>query len=127
MLPNVMFSKSRHFAHAVLLVIGFAFSPFSCAEESFPGTSKMERPKPTIRFLLTFDDGPSASDHANPTLSILEDLAHNSVQSGIKAVFFVQTRAADGGGTALGRKIMQREHNEGHLLGFHTATARHSN
>jgi len=52
-----------------------------------------------IRFLLTFDDGPSIQADDNPTLSILEQLAVNDVQPAIKAVFFVQTRNANGGGT----------------------------
>jgi peptidoglycan/xylan/chitin deacetylase (PgdA/CDA1 family) len=80
-----------------------------------------------IRFLLTFDDGPSASSFFNPTESILDDLANNPIQPGIKAVFFVQTRAHGAGGSELGRKIMQREHNEGHVLGFHTSTPGHTN
>lgn len=80
-----------------------------------------------IRFLLTFDDGPSTLADWNPTLSILDDLANNPLQPGIKAIFFVQTRATDGGGTPKGRDILQREEKEGHLLAFHTATPRHTN
>ena len=82
---------------------------------------------PPIRFLLTFDDGPSAREGWNPTSSILDDLAANPIQPGIKALFFVQTRAVNGGGTELGRRILRREQADGHLLGFHTATPRHSN
>ena len=80
-----------------------------------------------IRFLLSFDDGPAASGPNSPTLSILADLADNPLQPGIKALFFLQTRAARAGGSALGRQIMQREADAGHVLGFHTATAGHSN
>jgi peptidoglycan/xylan/chitin deacetylase (PgdA/CDA1 family) len=115
---------------ALLAVIGFVLLLSGCASESTPAESKIvpaSRAWPTIRFLLTFDDGPSAFEYLNSTLSILDSLANNDVQSGIKAVFFVQTRAANSGGAALGRKILQREKDEGHLLGFHTATARHSN
>ena len=72
------------------------------------------------RFLITFDDGP----HANTAL-ILEQLAHNSLQQGIKALFFVQTRNAEGGRSRLGRFLLQREHAEGHVLGLHTGTAGH--
>src|SRR3989338_1094552 len=80
-----------------------------------------------IRFLLTFDDGPSASLVANPTRSILDDLAHNPVQPGIKALFFVQTRAAGSGGSPQGQALLRRQQRDGHLLGFHTATAGHAN
>jgi peptidoglycan/xylan/chitin deacetylase (PgdA/CDA1 family) len=85
------------------------------------------KPQPTIRFLLTFDDGPSASEIENSTVSILDDLANNPIQPGIKAIFFVQTRATGGGGTKLGQQILRRETSEGHVLGFHTATDGHSN
>lgn len=80
-----------------------------------------------IRFLLTFDDGPSAAQYNNSTEQVLEVLANNRVQNGIKAIFFIQTRAAHGGGTARGRGLMHREWDEGHLLEFHTATPHHSN
>jgi peptidoglycan/xylan/chitin deacetylase (PgdA/CDA1 family) len=90
------------------------------------------RPEPLpatapIRFLLSFDDGPSASLEDNPTRSILDDLANNPVQPGIKALFFVQTRALDGGGSEQGHALLRREQREGHLLGFHTATPGHAN
>jgi peptidoglycan/xylan/chitin deacetylase (PgdA/CDA1 family) len=92
-----------------------------------PQTAQRLNAQPPIRFLLTFDDGPSASGFYNPTVSVLDDLARNPVQSGIKAVFFVQTRATRAGGSELGRKIMHRENDEGHVLGFHTATPGHTN
>jgi len=79
-----------------------------------------------IRLLLTFDDGPSAREGENPTVQILESLAHNAIQPGIKALFFVQTGAVNGGATPLGRTLMHRELDEGHLLGFHTATPGHT-
>lgn len=56
------------------------------------------------RFLVTFDDGP----HAN-TASILEQLDTNPVQRGIKAMFFVETRNAEGGRSQLGRSLLRRE------------------
>ena len=80
-----------------------------------------------IRFVLTFDDGPSVALYNNPTEQVLDVLAHNAVQDGIKAIFFIQTRAANGGGTERGKALLQREWNEGHLLEFHTATAHHAN
>ncbi|HEY8877869.1 MAG TPA: polysaccharide deacetylase family protein, partial [Roseateles sp.] len=82
---------------------------------------------PPLRFLLTFDDGPSIRSAPNPTEQVLGTLARNPVQPGIKAIFFVQTRAANGGGTPEGRALMQRELALGHVLGFHTATPGHSN
>lgn len=82
-------------------------------------------PVTPIRFLLTFDDGPSARARANPTVKILDTLAKNRVQPGITAIFFVQTRATGAGGSVFGRTVMRRQHREGHVLGFHTATANH--
>ena len=80
-----------------------------------------------VRFLLTFDDGPSASSFWNPSAKVLDSLKDNPVQAGIKAVFFVQTRAPRAGNSEIGRDIMRREFEEGHVLGFHTATHWHTN
>ena len=80
-----------------------------------------------VRFLLTFDDGPSASSFWNPSAKVLDSLKDNPVQAGIKAVFFVQTRAPRAGNSEIGRDIMRREFQEGHVLGFHTATHWHTN
>ena len=110
------------FAMAVGL-LGCIASPI----EMTPQTEQRLRAQAPIRFLLTFDDGPSASSLWNPTVTVLESLASNPLQPDIKAVFFVQTRASRAGGSELGRQIMRREHAEGHILGFHTATPGHSN
>lgn len=80
-----------------------------------------------IRFLLSFDDGPSGSLGVNPTRQILDALADNPVQPGIKALFFIQTRAPYAGGSAQGQALLRRQQKDGHLLGFHTATPRHAN
>lgn len=80
-----------------------------------------------LRFLVTFDDGPSALRFNNTTEQVLEVLASNNVEPGIKAIFFTQTRASNAGASVIGRQLMQREFEEGHLLAFHTATAHHSN
>lgn len=77
-----------------------------------------------VRFLITFDDGPSGALENNSSALILDTLAQNRWQNGIKAIFFVQTRHRNGGGTAYGRELMQRMLNEGHLLGLHTASER---
>jgi len=114
----------------VLSAFAIAAGLFGCISqpiEMTPQTAQRLQSQPPIRFLLTFDDGPSASGFYNPTVSVLDDLAHNPVQSGIKAVFFVQTRATGAGGSERGREIMHREHDEGHVLGFHTATPGHTN
>lgn len=75
-----------------------------------------------VRFLLSFDDGPSGSVDNNTTAHILDTLAHNRWQNGIKAIFFVQTRHHAGGGTPIGQQLMQRIDREGHLLALHTAS-----
>ena len=95
--------------------------------ELTPQTEQHLRVQAPIRFLLTFDDGPSASLFWNPSMQVLDALARNPVQPGIKAVFFLQTRAPRAGGSEIGRSIMYREHSQGHVLGFHTATHWHTN
>ncbi|HSS46039.1 MAG TPA: polysaccharide deacetylase family protein [Burkholderiales bacterium] len=74
-----------------------------------------------MRFLITFDDGPSIRTDYNPTLAILEQLARNDVQNGIKGIFFVQTRNRNGGGTEAGKDIMRFTYAQGHVLGLHSA------
>ncbi|VVM95935.1 hypothetical protein PS645_03036 [Pseudomonas fluorescens] len=110
------------FALAISL-IGCIAAPIALT----PQTEQRLRGQAPIRFLLTFDDGPSASDWWNPTATVLDSLARNALQSDIKAVFFVQTRASRAGGSELGRQLMRREHAEEHILGLHTATSGHSN
>ena len=99
---------------------------FLCLAAPFAQADTPPAPPP-IRFLLSFDDGPSAAIDDNPTAQILDMLAKNEAQSGIKAIFFTQTGAWNGGASATGRQLLLREHEEGHLLAFHTATPRHSN
>ncbi|KIH84776.1 polysaccharide deacetylase family protein [Pseudomonas batumici] len=115
---------------ALLSAVVIAVSLAGCIGPPMPLTAQTEqalRSQPPIRFLLTFDDGPSASSFWNPTASVLDDLARNPIQPGIKAVFFVQTRAPRAGNSDIGRALMRREHAEGHILGFHTATPWHTN
>jgi peptidoglycan/xylan/chitin deacetylase (PgdA/CDA1 family) len=76
-----------------------------------------------VRFLLSFDDGPSGSLDDNTTARVLDTLAHNRWQNGIKAIFFVQTRHPAGGGTPIGQQLMRRIFREGHLLALHTASS----
>ena len=84
-------------------------------------------PQPVpVRLLLSFDDGPSAREGDNPTVQILDSLARNTIQPGIKALFFIQSGATNGGATPLGRELIRRTLREGHVLGFHTATPGHT-
>lgn len=103
------------------LVAGLAL----CALAGCADLPSLAPPAAPIRFLLTFDDGPAVSsltDDRPSTVRVLETLADNPVQPGIKAIFFVQTRAWNAGGTEIGRALLRREHAEGHLLAVHTGT-----
>ncbi|WP_415764461.1 polysaccharide deacetylase family protein [Pseudomonas sp. ZB1P45] len=104
-------------------LVGCIASPI----EMTPQTEQRLSAQPPIRFLLTFDDGPSASSFWNPTMTVLDSLATNPVQPNLKAVFFVQTRASRAGGSEIGRQVMHREQAVGQILGFHTATPGHTN
>ncbi len=76
-----------------------------------------------VRFLLTFDDGPSLWPSA-PTQVIQQQLADNPYQRGIKAVFFVQTAHAAHGGDPRGQQLMRDTCAAGHLMGLHSGSAR---
>lgn len=94
-----------------------------------PWVQGQDAPRPFIapapvRFLLTFDDGPSGATLHNPTVSILDQLADNPIQAPIKAIFFVQTRFRKNGGSDIGRRLLRRLHDEGHLLAVHSGTSR---
>lgn len=84
------------------------------------GSTWAETPK--ARLLLTFDDGPSTRTPDSPTEQILDVLADNVVQDGIKAIFFVQTRLDDPNSGELTQSLLQRESNEGHVLAIHSGT-----
>ncbi|GHD69049.1 polysaccharide deacetylase family protein [Jeongeupia chitinilytica] len=74
-----------------------------------------------VRFLLTFDDGPSLWS-SQPTANILYQLADNPVTPGIKAIFFVQTEHDAHGGSPDGEALIQDECLGGHRVGVHTGT-----
>ena len=76
-----------------------------------------------VRFVLSFDDGPDGREQDNPTASILDTLAENPTQKGIKAIFFVQTRSSDGGATARGRALLARSQAQGHILALHDGSS----
>jgi len=109
------------------VVLGAVFTTAPCFAQETTQQAMHAAARVPIRFLLTFDDGPSASIYENPTETILAALEKNTVQPNIKAIFFAQTRAVNGGGTELGRSLLRREYEAGHLLAFHSATPRHSN
>lgn len=116
--------------HAVLTGLAIAASLTGCISAPIPlsqMTTERLSHQPPIRFVVTFDDGPSASSLANPTLEVLHSLAQNPVQNDIKAIFFVQTGASRAGNSDRGRRIMRRESAAGHILGFHSATSGHTN
>ncbi|MGR8935802.1 MAG: polysaccharide deacetylase family protein [Gammaproteobacteria bacterium] len=89
-----------------------------------PAPPRESEALPPVRFLLTFDDGPSADVDDNPTVKIADTLASNRIQPGIKALFFVQTRWTGAGGSLLGRSLMRRLAAQGHLLGLHSGSVR---
>nr|WP_081585387.1 polysaccharide deacetylase family protein [Pseudomonas sp. PAMC 26793] len=125
--PTSFESSMKHFA---IVSVALALALSGCIGPPLaltPQTEQRLQAEAPIRFLLTFDDGPSASGFMNPSRSVMADLANNPIQPGIKAVFFLQTEAPRSGGNPRGRKTMEREHAAGHILGFHTATPWHSN
>ncbi|QXZ12015.1 polysaccharide deacetylase family protein [Pseudomonas sp. AO-1] len=118
------------YAFNLLCAAAIAFGLAGCIAAPIEMTAQTEtrlKAQAPVRFLLTFDDGPSASSLWNPSATVLDSLKDNPVQPDIKAVFFVQTRAPRAGNSEIGRGIMRREYAEGHILGFHTATHWHTN
>ena len=103
------------------------FSDIANIQADYSGPNSCTRPLAppphACRFLLNFDDGPDTGPSFTTSL-VLEQLPKNRVQPGVKAMFFVQTRNADGGGCEYGRFILHREHTEGHVLGLHSGTSR---
>jgi peptidoglycan/xylan/chitin deacetylase (PgdA/CDA1 family) len=96
----------------------------ACAEAP-PKPADLGPPVATpVRFLITFDDGPSTWEPYNPTRAVLDQLQSNAVQPGIKAIFFVQTRDRRAGGGPAGQALLRRTYGEGHVLGVHSGTAR---
>ncbi len=109
--------KTTTAALALLLLCG-------CVGPSLDQARALPPNATAARFLLTFDDGPSTWQPYNPTRAILDTLAHNPVQPGIKAVFFLQTRDPRAGASEAGRALMRREHAEGHVLAVHSGSPR---
>ncbi len=84
------------YAFNLLCAAAIAFGLAGCIAAPIEMTAQTETrldAQAPVRFLLTFDDGPSASSLWNPSATVLDSLKDNPVQPDIKAVFFVQTRA----------------------------------
>ena len=116
----------KHVAMIVRLTVWILLAGSLSSCRSLPDRSTLPAgmAPPVIRFLLTFDDGPSIKKPYNPTLAIMHQLATNDVQPNIKAMFFVQTGHPRGGGTPEGREVMRALAAEGHLLGIHSVSHR---
>jgi peptidoglycan/xylan/chitin deacetylase (PgdA/CDA1 family) len=102
---------------SVLCSIGCATAWSSTSAEQL--TTPPAQTTLPVRFILTFDDGPDGSEKNSSTASVLNTLAENSTQNGIKAIFFVQTRSRNGGATEHGRALIKQEHASGHVLALH--------
>lgn len=90
---------------------------------SLPAWGAVAQVLPPVRFLLTFDDGP---DIGTPslTLKIQDQLAHNPVMPGVKAMFFVQSVHKNHGDSEVGRQLMRATCAAGHVVGLHSGTPR---
>jgi peptidoglycan/xylan/chitin deacetylase (PgdA/CDA1 family) len=78
-----------------------------------------------VRIILSFDDGPHHEPlgaGTNYTENVLRTLDGNSVQDGIKAIFFVQTHVETRGESDAGQRLISRMASEGHLVGIHTGS-----
>lgn len=115
---HALIKKTTTAALALMLLLCGCAGPSSEQARALPPNAY------PARFLLTFDDGPSTWEPYNPTRAILDALARNPVQSGIKAVFFLQTRDPRAGGSGAGRALERREHAEGHVLAVHSGSPR---
>ena len=78
---------------------------------------------PPVRFLLTFDDGPSLWS-SSPTERVLAQLANNPVMPNASALFFVQAVHSAHGGSDAGRQLMRKTCAAGHVLGLHSGSTR---
>ena len=97
-------------------------APLVFADDIAPAQAASVRLAP-VRFALTFDDGPSGEERDNPTGIILDTLAENPTQKGIKAIFFVLTRSGGEDAAPRGRALLGREHRQGHVLALHDGSS----
>ncbi|MBY0574454.1 MAG: polysaccharide deacetylase family protein [Undibacterium sp.] len=122
----LVFVKEDFFVKYPRLLISVLFFSLTLLGQLAQAEVDLLSPAP-LRFLLTFDDGPSAALEDNPTEKILTVLKNNPLQHDIKAIFFTQTRAKRGGGTEHGREVLKTVFDQGHLLALHSATPSHAN
>ena len=104
----------------LLLILGGLFS----CRSIHPTLPNNPATNPKVKFLLTFDDGPSARKTRNPTLSILDQLATNEVQSPVCAIFFIQTQHRRGVAKPKGMDVLQEIPRRGQLVGLHSVSPR---
>ena len=116
MKPTLLLNAAGRLALLLLLA---AFSSCRSPQSSL---SSPPATNPGVRFLITFDDGPSARMDFNPTLAILDQLATNDVQAGICAIFFIQTHHPKGAATPQGFKVLQQIPAQGHVVGIHSVS-----
>jgi len=84
-------------------------------------------PPGVVDIILSFDDGPHTQvtgTGRNYTENVLETLRRNSLRNNIKAVFFVQTHCANRGGNGIGRELIGRMAQSGHIVGVHTGSTK---
>lgn len=117
--------KTTLFSHAAVR-LGFLFLLAGLCSCRSPQSFSSNQPpvNPSVRFLLTFDDGPSARMDFNPTLAILDQLATNDVQTGICAIFFIQTHHPKGAATPKGGQVLQQITAHGQVVGIHSVSFR---
>ncbi|WP_460527825.1 polysaccharide deacetylase family protein [Chitinimonas naiadis] len=106
-----------------LSVVRHTHRPLACVASLLLATSALAAPTAPIRFLLTFDDGPSVW-HSEPTQQVLAQLERNPVMPGIKAMFFLQTAHYAHGGSEAGKQLMRDTCAAGHLLEVHSGSTR---
>jgi len=123
-LPSVIRNSSfviRNFFSAFRLLL-CAFAPLCLFSSCCSIPPVPPGPNPVVRFLITFDDGPSGWKGHNPTLSILDSLATNDVQPGIVAIFFLQTHHPHGADTPIGQETMLEVPRHGQITGIHSVS-----
>ncbi len=96
-----------------------------CACQSVrPSLPNNPATNPRVKFLITFDDGPSARTGYNPTLAILNQLAVNDIQTNICAIFFIQTQHPRGASKPKGMDVLREIPRNGQLVGLHSVSPR---
>ena len=89
---------------------------------------RYKRKEGDIRIVLTFDDGPHATNNFDNSLTMriaktLKDGRLNSVQNNIKAAFFMQMGVSYRGGSDAGLKVLSGLNKQQHVVAIHTGSA----